>query len=141
MSVTVTSQEPIVLRKNTAHLNFQYFYIKFMPFQKRRTQPLLIDVIRSLQLYLAEGGKLCRVIEAEARLLPFFCAHCRGSVQIRGASYEIAAAATSRTTPPFGGYHRLKLPMSCPFRAAHRTCSNAFAPSLVHRMCPLRFMR
>ena len=53
-----------------------------MPFQKRRTQPLLIDVIRSLQLYLAEGGKLCRVIEAEARLLPFFCAHCRAA-QVR----------------------------------------------------------
>ena len=64
-----------------------------------------------------------------------------GSGQIRGASYEVAAAATSRTTPPFGGYHRLKLRMSCPFRAALRTCSNAFAPSLVHRMCPLRFMR
>ena len=64
-----------------------------------------------------------------------------GSGQIRGASYEVAAAATSRTIPPFGGYHRLKLRMSCPFRTAHRTCSNAFAPSLVHRMCPLRFMR
>ena len=64
-----------------------------------------------------------------------------GVAKFGGASYEVAAAATSRTTPPFGGYHRLKLRMSCPFRTAHRTCSNAFAPSLVHRMCPLRFMR
>ena len=67
--------------------------------------------------------------------------HHWGVAKFGGASYEVAAAATSRMTPPFGGYHRLKLRMSCPFRAALRTCSNAFAPSLVHRMCPLRFMR